>query len=744
MIHIIHNNFNLRRAEEPYASNQEYLQEWIKFLEIKIYFYLHHVLRITETRESKLDKYKGLVIGREEIIGLLEEIEREKEAGHTEEFSHQEEQEYFEVLPLLEDYFEQRKIVTLNNGVFLPFGYLIHIFQLNNFEQHCLILSLLNNLDRKYEKIFGYLQDDVTMKNPTSDLAIKLFSPEETGIKIMDFLHILEHKLFKYFFLDHSSQSQNTLSRPLLLDKRMMDFIFDFQGGGERADKFISVHYPGEDIPKLIVQNQVQEDMGKMLEKQEDNILIFCHGAWGSGKKLHIRTLGNRLKRPVVFVDCRAILKSDFKLDMVNLNKTIREVLLHDSFLCLTNFENFESDPQGQGRLEEAVLDLLEEIGSQVDTLFITSWHKWHLRKKISGYNWFDLEIALPHRVERSIVWENIVGKKELSQEIDLNELANKFHFTPGQIVNGLAEARQRARWQGKEQITSKILYDACYKQISHSLHKKASLVYASFRMEDLVLPREQKQHIINACNHVKYRHVVLDQWGFEDKLPYGKGVSMLLGGPPGTGKTMAAQVVAHELGLEMYKIDLSQVVSKYIGETEKSLKEVFDEAEKSSAIIFLDECDSILGKRTDVKDAHDRYANIETSFLLQKIEEFEGVSILATNYLTNIDAAFLRRINYVIHFPFPNQALREKIWQSIFPEKTPVSRDVDYKFLAKQFEMTGGTIKNIAVNAAFLAAAARKEVSMKYVVLALRDEMTKQGKSVVIDDFGEYGYLLK
>lgn len=242
----------------------------------------------------------------------------------------------------------------------------------------------------------------------------------------------------------------------------------------------------------------------------------------------------------------------------------------------------------------------------------------------------------------------------------------------------------------------------------------------------------------------MRYKHVVYDQWGFESRLAYGKGVSMLFAGPPGTGKTMAAQVVANDLGIEMYKVDLSQVVSKYIGETEKNLNQVFNEAKKSNVILFFDETDAILGKRTEVKDAHDKNANLETAYLLQKMEEYDGITVMTTNYKENIDSAFFRRISYVIHFAFPDATARKSIWQGIFPHETPLDDDLDFDYLARQFEIAGGSIKNIAVAAAFMAARDGQAVSMRHIIRAVRYEMAKQGKVMRREDYGEYSYLLK
>ncbi len=738
MKNIIYSSFDFNLVDAPYSNNTEYLEDWKRFLDIKIYFYLHYVQKITESSESKLDRYKGLAIGKEEIIRLLQDIGQDDH--QLIDLEQQDVQEYIEYLPLMEAYLEHRKNITIKKGVFLPFGYLIHVFRLNEFEQHCVMLSLLNHLDRRYERAFGYLQDDVTIKNPTSDLAIKLFAPLSIGVDVMNFVFALEEKLYKYFFYD-INQPASSLGKSLILDKRMLDFIFDYKTDQEKINSYISIYYPGGELQPLLTNQQEQASLSKAFKESEGNSLIILHGPRGSGKKLQIKTLANNLKIGIVFIPVRALIKPDYSVERLSLHRAIREVLLHQGILCLTDFDGVTQD---KIKLEQALLDLLADLRDQVNKVVIISREGWHPKNSITGYSWYSVELAIPTRIERSSIWHQLSQNDQLSASIDLDELANKFQFTPGQIYHSLQEARQVAWWKEEGEISPSILYNACYKQITHSLNEKASLVFAKYSLEDLVLPQEQKQYIINACNHIRYRHIVFEQWGFEEKLPYGKGVSMLFGGPPGTGKTMAAQVIAHELGLEMYKIDLSQVVSKYIGETEKNLKEVFDEAQKSNAILFFDECDSIFGKRTEVKDSHDKYANIETSFLLQKVEEFEGVSIMATNFMANIDVAFLRRISYVLHFPFPDPQSRELIWRQIFPSKTPLGEDVDFKFLAQQFELAGGNIKNIAVNAAFLAAAEKKQVGMRHLLLAVKDELTKQGKNVVSRDFGEYGFYLR
>lgn len=217
----------------------------------------------------------------------------------------------------------------------------------------------------------------------------------------------------------------------------------------------------------------------------------------------------------------------------------------------------------------------------------------------------------------------------------------------------------------------------------------------------------------------------------------------MLFAGPPGTGKTMAAQVLARELNLELYKVDLSGVLSKYIGETQKNLREIFDEVKKSRSILFFDEADVLFGKRVDVTDARDISANAQTAYLLQKMEEYDGITILATNLLQNFDDAYKRRIKFIIRFTFPRKERRIQLWQKVFPRQMPLGSDLDIEYLAENFELSGAAIKNIAVNAAFLAASRQEITGMEHIMTALQQEYEKSGKILGKAELKEY-YVYK
>jgi SpoVK/Ycf46/Vps4 family AAA+-type ATPase len=242
----------------------------------------------------------------------------------------------------------------------------------------------------------------------------------------------------------------------------------------------------------------------------------------------------------------------------------------------------------------------------------------------------------------------------------------------------------------------------------------------------------------------MRHRRTVLESWGFDQHLAMGKGLCTLFAGPSGTGKTMAADIVANDLGLELYKVDLSTLVSKYIGETEKNLDRIFVAAQEANAILFFDEADAIFGKRSEVKDAHDRYANIEVGYLLQKIEEYDGVVILATNLRKNIDDAFIRRLHMAIEFPFPDEEDRLRIWQKVFPSEAPLDADVNLRFLARQFKVAGGNIRNVALLSAYLAADEDVSIGMSQIVRAVKREYQKLGKLVTATDFGMYLSLVR
>ena len=264
---------------------------------------------------------------------------------------------------------------------------------------------------------------------------------------------------------------------------------------------------------------------------------------------------------------------------------------------------------------------------------------------------------------------------------------------------------------------------------------ENAKRLESPFEWDDLIVENDSKLLLKQVCDRVRYKSRVNVDFGFGAKLPYGRGLSVVFYGPPGTGKTMAAQVLANTLGLDIYRIDLSQISSKYIGETEKNLGSLFEAAKNSNAILFFDEADSLFSKRTGVNNSNDRYANAETSYLLQKVEEYSGMSILATNNMQNFDAAFKRRMSFIIPIGIPDEITRKMLWKKSFPKDAPLDKDVDFDILARAVEMSGSSIKSSAIAAAYLAAAEGSCINMEHISIAVDRECLKNGRTGARND---------
>lgn len=353
------------------------------------------------------------------------------------------------------------------------------------------------------------------------------------------------------------------------------------------------------------------------------------------------------------------------------------------------------------------------------------------------GENTFTVELHLLDEMERGALWRYFLDRKGLKCDVDIELLTNTFQLNPGQMMQVVE------RFRRGQTITRKELYHGCYALLEHKLGEKAVKISSPFTWKDLKLDDNNKKILKEVCDTVKYKDKVMNRWKFKEKLPYGGGTTVLFVGPPGTGKTMAAHVLANELGMEMYRVDMSQILDKYVGETEKNFKLIFEEAKKSNSILFFDEADAVFNKRMEMTGANERYANIESSLLLQYVEEYTGISILATNHVAFIDVAFMRRFKFYLKFQEPDRQTRLAIWKSVFPKEAPLGKDVDLKELADEFEFTGAIIKNIAVYAAYLAAAENTDISMRHIIRAVSRELGKNnGVNLVKDKLGRFAYL--
>lgn len=711
---------------EPDDNLWSYYEELLLWLDT-------HLMRLLAVRTQQGDDYpleqmRGVIVTEEEVVRLLAPVPPQTQLWEV----------FAERLAAIE---ERLLAWEKENRGRVPLLSVADAFSLNRFELSCLFLCLAVELDRKYEKLFGYLMDDITCKSPTPELAMQLFC--RTAAERMEAWTSFAQrsKLGRLLLFTETDITGNGswLSRPLKLDERLTHFLTSTDGGDGSLPFWMMWSMPSKVLEPLVgaTKCQLRESFNIWWttgEQHTERLLIHLHGPAGVGKKYLLQHLFHDVARPVLMVDTERLMREE--AFSRRLQQVMREVQLRGGVLCLHQFDSCLTEDVQMAARKRVLLDELEYFSGSIAIVAASQWKPGnHLRSRV----WLEMVLTSPEEIERKLYWESGSAGMPLSTEVDLGILAGKFKLTAGQINQALHRANDLAMQTKERTITEAHLHEACYIQMRHSLEKHAVRLTPKYVWQDLVLPQEQLTLLRNACHQVTYKKVVMGDWGFGQKLSYGKGVSMLFAGPPGTGKTMSAEVVAGELGLAIYKIDLSQVISKYIGETEKNLHHIFTEARIGNAILFFDEADALFGKRSEVKDSHDKYANVETAYLLQKMEEYEGVSIMATNLLQNFDEAFMRRINYVVKFPFPDPIYREAIWRSMFPKDTPMASDIDFEFLASRLQMAGGGIKNVVLAASFLAASEAQPVSMRHLILAAKQELKKTGKLLLKEDLGEY-----
>jgi hypothetical protein len=387
-----------------------------------------------------------------------------------------------------------------------------------------------------------------------------------------------------------------------------------------------------------------------------------------------------------------------------------REAVLQGSALLL---EMDETDAN------HAIVSFVESVHGLI---FVSARDSLRLR----GRRALNVEVRKPDAAEQRRLWRSALGPLAQGLNGELESLISHFNLSADAIRAASVQASAGFSHEGVETL-GEVLWSACRVRGRSCLEDLAQRIEPAAGWDDLILPEYQLRALREVAAHVRRRGLVYESWGFAARSARGLGISALFAGSSGTGKTMAAEVLAGELRLDLYRIDLSQVVSKYIGETEKNLRRVFDAAEESGAVLLFDEADALFGKRSEVKDSHDRYANIEVSYLLQRMESYRGLAILTTNLKTALDSAFMRRLRFVVHFPFPDAAQRAEIWRRVFPSGAP-TEGLNYDKLA-QLNIAGGNITNIALNAAFLAADANAAISMAHILRAAHVEYDKLGK---------------
>lgn len=616
-------------------------------------------------------------------------------------------------------------LAAKERGVPLRLEMLTAQFDLQPVDQDILLLTLAPELDSGYLRLFAYLQDDHSQSCLTVGLALNLLATTiEERLAIQQRLSpsapLLKHHLVS-LQPPLPGRHPSTLEQTLLLDDRIRRYLFEEDGLDQTLDSVLSFVTPAQydgSIPS-------GEYLGQMLTLIERNepLGFYLQGRHGVGRLQTAVTLAARLGQRLLVVDCLALVEEKTEYP-AQLSRILRERRLQDALIYWQGFDAlFLPEHRKSFELAAAL------IGDDPAIHLLSGSARWPTQGLIKMPHILTLSISMPDGRQRQQLWRHALNGR--AAHLDIETLATRYQLSGSQIHQALQTANNLALWRDPNgQIEKGDILKASRLHASQILSQLAKQIVPTYRWDDLVLPKAQLDQLKQMCHHVQHQATVFETWGFSQKVTLGRGINALFTGQPGTGKTMAADIMAGELGLDLYKIDLAAVVSKFIGETEKNLAQIFEEAEASSAILFFDEADALFGKRTEVKDAHDRYANLEVSYLLQKMDEYKGIVILATNLRDNLDDAFVRRIRFIIDFPLPTAVDRLRIWQGIWPSAAPLDGDVRLPKLAEQLDISGGLIRNIALAAAFeTAAGGHRTITMAHLNQAAAAEYQKIGR---------------
>lgn len=547
-------------------------------------------------------------------------------------------------------------------------------------------------------------------------------------------------QLQKWFHFDRNGQIEH-VRKTITMDERLYAYL---QGSDAVKKEYVSVGRR-EDAAVLNREQYIhlKEKLGlteyiRNNRMKTDYQLIHIQGGEKNGKKFLAGQTEKEFGNSVVFIDYSALKAQEIGIARKLIWYFYRECFFYQAIPCFHGLN--ETVCGNREAIEDFLYLCIYSYGHMVPRVYICTDENVDIASLLS-FPVYKLQLEAPDRNERITLWERFAGEAGLETALDTAVISAKYKLSAGQIQ--LAAQYLRQRELSGDKVDERLIGTICNRILPPPSQGSIRRVYTEFTIDDLKLQPSQKQILYNICSHIWHRHKVFDTWNMESKYSYGTGVSCLFAGPPGTGKTMAAQIMSTMLELPLYRVDLSQVVDKYIGETEKKLEAIFNLAEKSNTILFFDEADSIFGKRSEVNEAKDRYANTEVSYILQRIDEYDGIVILATNFKNNIDEAFMRRIRYVVEFVMPDMEMRREIWQGCFPKEVP-TEDIDFNYLARNFELSGGNIKNIVLNAVFLAAEKDVPVNMMHILESLRMEKLKMGKVMIAKDFGEYGFYFE
>lgn len=598
-------------------------------------------------------------------------------------------------------------------------------FELDGDDLDLLLLSLAPEISAGYGKIFAYLNDNLNQAYLTVDLATRVLRQERRKRlalqgRLLPGAPLIQNRLL---MLNPPDGMDTHTSRRVHPAPRLLRWLLqETDVPKESGLRLIDTSRP----PFIPVSTR--ERLDKLEGSLNSAITVAVVGGTSGMREGVAIAVARRAGRPLIRVDIeRTKQYLDQPYDL------IRELRLTGGIPFLVNVIDTSEEPTLRLKMMT--------LGNALSTLPFPVCAAGNDNRSVAMLMGVDrpsvtLPVGRSTHEERVDAWTDALNRREWDVK-KAEDIAERFYAIGGTTIERVLDRSQAE--SGNREPDLDTIWAACREAARPEFSGLAQHVVPKYTWKDLILPDKILGQLKHLETYLAQQEKVFHHWGARSIRRRGYGIKALFSGAPGTGKTMCAEVIAGSLGLDMFKVDLSSVISRWVGETEKNLKEIFDAAEGGSSIILFDEADSLFGSRGDVKQAQDRFANQEVSFLLQRLEVFEGCAILTTNLQENIDEAFMRRFGAVVEFPMPSETERRRLWEHAIPKYAPRDKDLDLDYIARQFTLAGGSIINSSINACIVAASEDAAVGMRHVIVAVGQELHKMGKQVNRVHFGEY-----
>ncbi|MFC5743217.1 ATP-binding protein [Dyella tabacisoli] len=645
---------------------------------------------------------------------------------------------------------ESRMHASIAKDCFIPWIHLAQLFQLTALEQQLVLIALLPDLDAEYRAVLTAFSDgeEVAEARLPLSAAVHLLSSEREALQSA---LLMDSALRRWCVLELDPRCDVLrLSGGLRIDPTLAAYLCGRAAPQLRLNEALPELVSTDSLSELLISTETRQWAERFIARcgaAAPATAAFVLQLQGPDARMLERlcaAIFAPLHMGCVRLDASQLIGRGGAGQAVTLERLrllCRDALLCNRVLVLTDCQRLSgnaADDESRAQFE-GILDTLLESQRYVVALNgparVLSEHAHHFaRHTVTPLL---IQVPMPDAQLRRRIWQAGAQRHALTlSDALLDKLVNSYLFTETQIDSVLKEVGSRRLLEAATTHDDSLLLEACRDASVSEQFSVAEEVKTRYRLDDIVLPAATRGWLEEVLKHVQHRHQVIEQWGFDRYNANSRNLCMLFYGPSGTGKTMAASIVANELNLGLYRVDLANVLSKYIGDTEKHLAQLFDQAESMNVVLFFDEAESLFSKRTETHDAHDRYANLQTGYLLQRIETYPGIVILSTNLLTNMDKAFTRRFKFMIEYPFPGVLQRRQLWHKAFPPGAPLADNVDFELLAEKASLSGGNINNIALRAAFYAAAEHQAVGMDHLLRAVEREYDKLGKVFAVGDF--------